>query len=242
MQRERERVRLNLLKLIAATANADERVSAEEKMLFTFFLESAALPNAKKKAARAYLEDGVSLQDIEWEALTHWVLKKYFLEIALLTIRADRLIQDAELTFLEKIIARLSLEPTELGHSMVAIEEFVGDHKPRVHYLQTKQLYKLASERYINSMQLAVRKNRRRITQEISESRNWCTFWVNGGGRTLPPKNGKGTQTASGYIKSHSNVHYIYVARWLYYLAVTLAHFAQKTPLSQFFYRRLNRK
>ncbi len=171
LHRERELVRLNLLKLIAATANADQRVSPEEKMLFNFFLESASLPSSKKKIARSFLDQGIRLEDIDLRIINQWVLKKYFVEVALLTIRADRDIREDELSFMEKLIAKLELDPTELGHSMVAIETFIADHKPRVHYLQKKQLYRLASERYANSLQLAVRKNRRRITQEIAESK-----------------------------------------------------------------------
>ena len=171
LHRERELVRLNLLKLIAATANADERVSPEEKILFNFFLESASLPSSKKKIARSFLDQGIRLEDIDLRILNQWVLRKYFLEVALLTIRADRDIKEEELSFLEKLIVKLKLDPTELGHSMVAIETFIADHKPRVHYLQRKQLFRLASERYANSLQLAVRKNRRRISQEIVESK-----------------------------------------------------------------------
>ena len=171
LHRERELVRINLLKLIAATANADKQVSPEEKILFNFFLESADLPANKMKAARAFLSQGIGLGDIDLRFINHWVLKKYFLEIALLTIRADRDIKSEEMDYLEKLVVKLEMDPAEIGHSMIAIENFIAEHKPRVHYLQTKQLYRLASERYANSLQLAVRKNRRRITQEIAESK-----------------------------------------------------------------------
>jgi len=171
LARERELIRITLLKLIAATANADQHVSPEEKMLFNFFLESADLPSSKKRLAQKFIDEGISLKDIDLRIIQTWVLKKYLLEIAILTIRADRAIQDVELEFLGELLIRLKLNDQEMKLSLDAIETFVLEHKPRVHYLQNKNMYKLASERYVNSLKLAVRKNRRRISQEIYESK-----------------------------------------------------------------------
>ncbi len=171
LAKEREIIRILLLKLIAATANADKRVSTEEKILFNFFLESANLPNNKKKLAKKFIDEKIQLEDIDLSLVRTWVLKKYFLEITILTIRADRMIKDAELEFLGKLLYALNLDEQEMMLSMDAIENFVLEHKPRVHYLQSKQIYRLASERYLVSFKLAVKKNRRRISQEISESK-----------------------------------------------------------------------
>lgn len=171
LQREREAVRDALLRLIAAAANSDKKVSPEEHKLYTFFLQSAALPSHKKKQAMNYLTQGILLSDIDFSLIRGWVLKKYFLDITVLAIRADRVIEEAEILFLERVMKKLRFDRPELDHSLMAIDHFIKDHKPRVHYLQKKQIYRLASERYVNSMRLVVRKNQRRIAQEISESK-----------------------------------------------------------------------
>ncbi len=171
LAKEREIIRILLLKLVAATSNADHRVSSEEKILFNFFLESANLPTNKKRLARKFIDEKLTLKDIDLSLVNTWVLKKYFLEITILTIRADRDIQDAELEFLEQLLSALNLDDQEMMLSLEAIENFVLEHKPKVHYLQRKQVYRLASERYLMSFKLAVKKNRRRISQEINESK-----------------------------------------------------------------------
>jgi len=73
LAKEREIIRILLLKLIAATSNADHRVSPEEKILFNFFLESANLPYNKKRLARRFIEEKLALRDIDLSPVNTWV-------------------------------------------------------------------------------------------------------------------------------------------------------------------------
>lgn len=186
LQRERESVRLKLLQLITVAARVSSLPIGESgKNLHHFFLESAELPEHKKRLALAFWNKGITLDDIDFSSIQSWVLKKYFLEIAIVTLLADNKIDDEEHIFLEKLIDKLSLEPNELAHSLFAIQEFMEQHKPKVHYLQKKRLYRLAGERYLYSLRMELRKNRRRLLQEIGESKELVALLAKAGRQEL---------------------------------------------------------
>ena len=186
--RERETIRMAVLKVIAASANADQVQSPEEKALFNFFLESASLPQSMKQQASEFWDKKLKITDIDFSVFNLWVLKKFALEISLLTLRADLTISQEELQFLERMTQKLGLDQEELSQSLLSIEDFIDEYKPRVHYLQRKQIYRLASERYTQSLRLMIRKNRRRISQEISESKELVALLAKSRKESLTPE------------------------------------------------------
>lgn len=168
---ERDRIRLMLLKLIAAAANADEVIQSEEKRLYNIFLKSANLPPELEKEAKHYLEDKVTLQDIEFPELKSWILKKYFLELAILTIWADKEVADEERAFLEELRLVLGFTKEELETSFVAIESFVLENWDEVHFFQSKNSYQIVGQLFVKRLSTVAIKNKDRIATEIRESR-----------------------------------------------------------------------
>lgn len=176
LKAHRRQSRMTLLKLIAAAAHSDKRVGKEEIALYRYFLNSARLPPKQKKEARIYMEEGVHLKDVEFGVLNSWILKKYFLELAMLMIWADRNVSPVEIAFMRILAKRLELSREELEHSMIAIEGFVVEHWDQVHFLQQKQSYQVVSERFVKRMGMVVRKNQKMIANEIQESRELVTL------------------------------------------------------------------
>lgn len=167
----RRESRMTLLRLIAAAAHADGKPTKEESQLYYYFLQSARLPSSYRKEARAYMDKGFHLSNLEFEAIDDWLLKKYFLELAILMIWADRQVSPVEIAFMRILSKRLNLSRQELDHSMIAVEGFVLEHWDQVHFLQQKQSYHLVSERLIKNLGVIARKNQRMISQEILESK-----------------------------------------------------------------------
>ncbi|GAB4416481.1 MAG: hypothetical protein OHK0039_25850 [Bacteroidia bacterium] len=171
LKAQREALRMHILRVIAAAAHADGEVQIEEREIFSYFLHSANLPFNKKRQAATFIQQGVSLDDIQLEAIGSWVLKKYFLELAILTTWANRRISEDERAFLRKLAHHLDLGTDDLLASMNAVRDFVMQYWDQVHYLQVRQNYRIVSERLIRRMQQIVRKNQRLISLEIKESR-----------------------------------------------------------------------
>src|SRR5690606_1352288 len=98
---EREELRFSMVKVIAAAAHANKVIAPEERRLFEFFLQTTELPAERKKEALRIFAEGIAIQDMNLPTENSWILKKFFLEIAILTIWADKLVEETELEFLK---------------------------------------------------------------------------------------------------------------------------------------------
>ena len=171
MQKEKENLRILILKIIAAAANANKEIEVEERSLYEYFLHSANLPPEKEREAMLYLDEGLELKNIEFSDIKSWVIKKYLLELSILTIMSDRVVNFQEKEFLLQLDKKLGFDDEELDKSMIAVESFVLQNWQQVHYLQEKHNYKIVSERYMQHIGGLVGKYKNNIKTEITESR-----------------------------------------------------------------------
>src|SRR5205085_6593627 len=132
-------LRFSVVKVIAAAAHANTTIEFEERKLLEYFLQSTGLPADKKKEATRIFEEGIDIEGINLPTNNSWILKKYFLEMAILTIWSDKKVDDAELEFLRNLCAYMEFSEDDLENSMMAIEGFVLEHWNDLAYLQSKQ-------------------------------------------------------------------------------------------------------
>lgn len=155
---------------MAAAAHANHIVELEERKLVEYFLQSAMLPPDKRKECQHIFEKGLSVEEINLPTNNSWLLRKYFLEIAILTVWADRKVEDLELDFLKRFAETLSFSEDDLEHSMIAIEGFVLEHWEDLNYLQDKKDLKAVSDQYIQRMTRMTDKNKGRLLKEARAS------------------------------------------------------------------------
>lgn len=172
----RQSLRFDILKVIAAAAHADGRVSLAERELFQYFLHSAKLPAHRKQQAEAFFRDGMALGDMELEDLDTWLLKKYFLELAILTTWTNREISAAEHRFLQTFSYQIGLTAEDLSHSMENIRTFVLQYWDQVHYLAFRQNYRIVSEQLLRRLRNIARSNQQLLLREIRGSRELATL------------------------------------------------------------------
>lgn len=177
---EREELRTSLVKIMAVAAHANNIVEFEERKLLEYFLQSAHLPAEKKKECQHIFEKGISIEEINLPTNNSWILKKYFLEIAILTIWADRKMEDVELVFLKRLADTLSFSEDDLEISMFAIEGFVLEHWEELNYLQDKKNYQQVSEGFISRMLKITDKNKGRLVKEVKASEDLMSLLVKG--------------------------------------------------------------
>ncbi len=168
---EKMNVRFYILKVMAAAANANKVIEKQEKQIFEYFLQSAHLAPEKEAEAREYLNDGLHIDDIESLDTEFWIMKKYVLELALLTLWSDKEIDEQEEDFIKKLSVKLGFDEAELQSSMVAIESFVLAHWEDVHFLQNKHSFFLVKNRLIRHIGSLIEINKDRIVTEARESR-----------------------------------------------------------------------
>ena len=91
--------------------------------------------------------------------------------MAILTIWADKKIEDQESEFLVRLCHYLDFKDDDLENSMIAIEGFVLEHWEQLGYLQNKQDYNEISERFIKRLIKLTENNKSRIVGEVKESK-----------------------------------------------------------------------
>jgi hypothetical protein len=167
---EREELRFSVVKVIAAASHANKEIVYEEKQLLDFFLHSTDLSSEKRKEALKIFERGIDLEEIHLPAENSWILKKFFLEMAVLTIWADKKVEQAEMDFLKRFCTHLKFNDEDLENSLIAIEGFVLEHWEQLEYLQNKQDYNQVSEQFIKRVAKIAEKNKGRLMQELHRS------------------------------------------------------------------------
>lgn len=166
-----ENLRLNILQVIAKAAHSDYIIQKEEKALFKFFLQSAGLKKEKQKAALEYLKSDLKLEDIDFSKNDSWIIRKYILELAILTIWADRQVEESEKDFVRQLANHLGFSDDELESSLLAIESFVISNWKQVHFLQKRHDLLIVKDRFLKRISLVVNKNKNALVQEMKESK-----------------------------------------------------------------------
>jgi hypothetical protein len=167
---ERDELRFSVVKVIAAAAHANKEVAYEEKKLLDFFLHSADLSPDKKKEAVRIFEKGIEVGDITLPSENSWILKKFFLEVSILTIWADKKVEQIEMDFLRAFTLRLGFNDDDLENSLIAIEGFVLENWEQLSYLQNKQDYNQVSEQFIKRVARIAEKNKHRLMKELQDN------------------------------------------------------------------------
>ena len=168
---ESEELRFSVVKVIACAAHANANVEYEERRLLEFFLQSADLSPEKKKEAKKIFDEGITIEEINLPTNNSWILKKYFVEIAILTIWADKRVEDSEMDFLKNLSHHLGFSDDDLENSLMAIEGFVLEHWDHLTELQNKQDYQQVSDRFVSRMSKITSTHKNRLLKEVQESK-----------------------------------------------------------------------
>lgn len=168
---ESEELRFSVVKVIACAAHANANVEYEERKLLEFFLHSSDLTPEKKKDAKKIFNEGISIEEIDLPTNNSWILKKYFIEIAILTIWADKRVEDSEMEFLNRFSNHLGFSEDDLENSIMAIEGFVLEHWDQLTSLQNKQDYHEVSDRFVSRMSKITGIHKNRLLKEATESK-----------------------------------------------------------------------
>jgi len=167
---EREELRFSVVKVITTAAHANKRVEFEERKLFEYFIQSTDLSAEKRKEAQRIFDQGLSIEEINLPAENSWILKKFFLEIAILTTWADRRVEAEEQDYVRRFCRYLNFNDDDLENSLIAVEGFVLEHWEQLSHLQNKKDYNQVSDQFVERVQRVAEKNKSRLAKEIQDS------------------------------------------------------------------------
>lgn len=167
----RRRVALDLIKIIAVAAHIDGELTEAEEAIFEIFMASADLEREDREEAKLYWENKKQLTDIDLDYERSWMLNRYLMEIAVLTIWSDRQVVQAEKDFLVDLTVKLGIPKEELDKSFVAIQAFVLNNYETIPFLRGKNDAELlmdgATERWRNILG----RNKDKLAAELKESK-----------------------------------------------------------------------
>lgn len=171
LAKKREEIVLDIVKVVACAANADGYISEEERSIFKVFLASANFVSSKHNLAETYLEQNLSLDDISFEYESSWLLKRYILEIAILTIWSDKDLEYPEKDFLVNLTFKLGLSETDRHESFLAIQSFVLSNDRAAHFLNGKNDVELILSAAAKRWTKILSRNKDKLANELKESR-----------------------------------------------------------------------
>lgn len=117
--------RLLIFKTILAAAYSNKTLEKEEKQLIQNYVELAQFEEDTYQQTIELIEKGISLADIDYKSVRSKVMKKHLMELAILTVSADREINTQEEDFLEKLRIELKLDELTFHISLIGVESFI---------------------------------------------------------------------------------------------------------------------
>jgi hypothetical protein len=167
----RSKVELDVIKIIAVAAHVDGKLTDEEEAIFEIFMASASLEREEREEAKNFWDQKKGLEDIHLDYDRSWMLNRYFLEIAILTVWSDRIVVESEMDFLIALTKKLQLGEEEMDKSFLAIQAFVLTNYETVPFLKGKNdtalLLDGATERWKNILG----RNKDKLATELKESK-----------------------------------------------------------------------
>lgn len=168
---KRGEVMLDMVKVVAAAANVDGDPREEENNFFEVFIASADLDSERHSLAEDFFQNRKTLKDIEFRYEKSWLLCRYILEVAILTVWSDNQVVDAEHQFLKELVEKLGLEEEEKDKSFMAIQSFVNLNFEKIPFLRDKNdmamLMSGATERWMKILG----RSKDKLATELSQSK-----------------------------------------------------------------------
>ncbi|UKN00106.1 LETM1-related biofilm-associated protein [Paracrocinitomix mangrovi] len=171
IQTKRRKQTLNILMVIAAAASADGIITEEETALYSIFLASSGLKDQDHILAKSYIENKLDLSHLVFEYQMSWLMSRYFLEVAILTVWSDRVVEPEEQKFLEELYQKLEVDEEEFDKSFIAVQTFVIDNADAVPFLRGSndldQLLSSAGDKWKKILS----RNKDKLALELAQSK-----------------------------------------------------------------------
>ena len=168
---KRSEIMLDLIKVIALAANADGVITDEEKSMFKIFLASANLDAERKEIAESFFENKKQLADLDFKYENSWLLKRYILEVAILTVWSDVEVSTSEIEFLEQLTKKLGLREEDNDKSYIAIQSFVLNNRKDALFLKGKNDVELVLSAAAKRWSKILGRNKDKLAAELNQSK-----------------------------------------------------------------------
>lgn len=112
-----------------------------------------------------------NLESLPLDSFQDDLEKYYLLDITGLALWSDGILENDEVYFLHKLAETLKISDDFVTKSIAATDEFIAEHKEEIQYFNYSNPVKHFYEQTTNNVQLLIKRNQKRLTKEIVESK-----------------------------------------------------------------------
>ncbi len=161
----------NTMISVILSANSDGVIQKSESSLFTIFLRSSDLSNRTKKELKDSLLNGAGFHDFDSVHLDNWLLKRFILDVAILTVISNHEIEETESQLLLKLCHFLSISKSEFEDSLSYAESFLFITEHEIQSFLNSSSYSKIVHSLSKKWSKILHRNKSKIVQEITESK-----------------------------------------------------------------------
>lgn len=162
---------INAMTAITLSAYSDGVVEDKEKALFNVFLASAHLDDDDRDVVKDRFKNGAELTDISHFVKNHWLLKRFILDVAILTALSSEEYLDEEQEFLEKFCEHLEIAEYELEENLGLIENFLLQTQDKVEFMKDSPSYEKVYSSLSKRWTKVLVRNKDKLATELKESK-----------------------------------------------------------------------
>jgi hypothetical protein len=188
---KRTKVLLDLMKVVSVAAHADGEIAEEEEAIFEIFMASSKLEASDKDIANNFWKDNGQLDAIDFDYKMSWLMKRYILEVAALTVWSDKIVVESEELFLNELASRLGVDEEEQDKSFIAIQSFVLQNADSVPFLSGKNEAEQILDGATDKWKKIIGRNKDKLSAELKQSKDLVALIAKSAGTDLTPEEKK---------------------------------------------------
>lgn len=113
----------------------------------------------------------LAFDEMNFDIIDHYSIKKYAVDLICMAMYSDELIEVSESEFVFQLATKIDLPRVEVKKSISALQAFVQNHKSKIAYFNYKNPLQTFYNRTQRNTQVLLRRNKKRLIQEIMESK-----------------------------------------------------------------------
>ncbi len=156
--------------VVHAAIQANEDVDKQEEALLEQFMASAAYKKSTKTNLKQLVHEPKKPDEIAFTSHHPWLIKRFYLEIAILFIMSDRQIDENEEAFIKNLGNSMGITHESTDEAILALEVFIAQNPKAFQQITTKNKIKELNGDVQKRAQKAVKDNKAKLHQEIKES------------------------------------------------------------------------
>ena len=153
-----------IMKTVSLALHSKPENSSEEKLLIKFF--ESSFRETKFEKVTIY-----NIEDIKITEFEEKIERYYLLDLVCMVLNIDGEINQEEQYFLYTLAAHLDLEKSWVDAGLTTIADFVKENKSEIQYFKYSHPVKHFYDQTTDNIQLLLKRNKKRLVQEIYESK-----------------------------------------------------------------------